>query len=126
MKTESQVRTLDQRRAAHAWDVVEKAGGLDEKDKETFAAEAKKLPTRILASGLGQALAFLEAKGAAPLLREGLSDWLAQRRPPAAGEEVRLVVRVIRGDVDFLRFATAESLAYLTWLVRWCEARKLG
>ncbi len=124
MKTESPVQTLDQKRAAHAWEVVEKVAALDEKEKRAFATQALKLPTRILTAGLGQALAFLEAKAAAPQLREGLSDWLARRRPTTNGEETRLVVRVIHGDADFLRFATAESLAYLTWLVRWTEAQK--
>jgi CRISPR-associated protein Cmr5 len=125
MKSESNVQTLDQRRAAHAWEAVQKAGALQEQDRKEFGIEAKKLPARILASGLGQALAFLEAKHQAELLRLALADWIAQRRPPRNGEEPRLVVRLIKGNADFLRFATAESLAYLTWLVRWCEAEGL-
>ena len=28
-------------------------------------------------------------------------------------------------DADFLRYATAESLAYLQWLVRWADALEL-
>jgi CRISPR-associated protein Cmr5 len=117
------VRTPDQRRAAHAWGVVERAAGLPEAQKKQFGTQAKKLPTRILAAGLGQALAFLEAKDYAPLLREALADWVHERRP-AAGER-RLVVRVIQGDADFLRYTTAECLAYLQWLVRFADAQGL-
>jgi CRISPR-associated protein Cmr5 len=117
------VKTLDQRRAAHAWGVVERAAGLPVAQKKEFGTQAKKLPTRILAAGLGQALAFLEAKDYAPLLREALAEWVHERRP-AAGEQ-RLVVRVIHGHADFLRFATAECLAYLQWLVRFADARGL-
>jgi hypothetical protein len=32
------------------------------------------------------------------------------------------LIRVIHGDSDFLRFATAECLAYLQWLVRFTDA----
>ena len=34
----------------------------------------------------------------------------------------RLLIRVIKGDSDFLRYATAECLAYLQWLVRFTDA----
>jgi CRISPR-associated protein Cmr5 len=123
MSNEHTVQTLDQRRAAHAWGVVEQVMRLPEGDQDEFGTQAKKLPTRILAAGLGQALAFLEAKNAARPLREALAEWMDQRRP-AAGER-RLVVRVIHGDADFLRFATAECLAYLQWLVRFADAQRL-
>jgi CRISPR-associated protein Cmr5 len=116
------MQTLDQRRAAHAWDVAQGVQRLDEKKKKEFGTQAKKLPTRIMAAGLGQALAFLEAKKYAPELRDALAGWIALRRPVSPGGETRLVVRVIQGDADFLRFATAESLAYLTWLVRFADA----
>jgi CRISPR-associated protein Cmr5 len=112
------MKTLEQKRAAHAWDWVQKVGA---KEKEEFDTQAKKLPARILASGLGQALAFLAAKELAPTLQDALNDWIAQRRTPPDGER-RLLVRIIKGDADFLRFATAEALAYLQWLVRFADA----
>jgi CRISPR-associated protein Cmr5 len=115
--------TLDQKRAKDAWGVVQAVLKLDEKDRKEFGTQAKKLPARIMAAGLGQALAFLEAKGKTPDLLDALAGWVHQRRP-AAGDR-RLVVRVIEGDADFLRFATAECLAYLQWLVRFADAHKL-
>lgn len=127
MASGSSLATLDQQRAAHAWDVVNAVASKAEKDRKEFGTQAKKLPTRIMAAGLGQALAFLEAKDYAQELRDALADWIHRRRPAPGDdfEQKRLVVRVIRGDADFLRYATAESLAYLQWLVRFADARGL-
>jgi CRISPR-associated protein Cmr5 len=112
--------TLDQQRARHAWDTVKR---VPETEWDDFDTQAKKLPTRIMASGLGQALAFLEAKKYTPSLREALAGWLHVRRPVEDGKDKRIVVRVIFGDAEFIRFATAETLAYLQWLVRFTEAK---
>jgi CRISPR-associated protein Cmr5 len=131
----AETKTLDQLRARHAWEVVQgvrskyakKENGkelLGREGKE-FGTQVKKLPTRIIAAGLGQALAFLEAKEYAPELREALTNWLGQRRPPAPGEDASLLVRIIRSNADFQRYATAECLAYLVWLVRFADACKL-
>jgi CRISPR-associated protein Cmr5 len=124
----SSLATLEQKRAAHCWacvaQVVERKSKVEQKD---FGTQAKKLPTRIMAAGLGQALAFLEAKDYAPDLRDALADWIHIRRPASSDsrDAKRLVVRIIHGDADFLRFATAECLAYLQWLVRFADARGL-
>ncbi len=127
-----QKQTLDQKRAAHAWEVATEIAKLSDKDKDEakeksdFAIQVKKLPTRILTAGLGQALAFLASKKKekefVPRLQNALADWIALRRTCKDGEDKRLFVRVIKSDTDFLRYATAECLAYLTWLVRWCDA----
>lgn len=116
--------TLDQRRAAHAWRVVQQVkneGGEDV--KRVFKLQTKRLPARIVTAGLGQSLAFLESKGYAPHLRAALTDWIGQQIPAVPGQNGdRLLRRVVQGDADFLRFATAECLAYLGWLVRFAEA----
>jgi CRISPR-associated protein Cmr5 len=121
--------TLDQRRAKHAWEVVQRAKQkLDDhkdQDPKKFGGQAKKLPTRIMAAGLGQALAFLKAKDYAPGLLAELNDWMKQRIPPTQGESADLLERIIHGDSDFLRRATDEVLAYLLWLKRFAEAEGL-
>jgi CRISPR-associated protein Cmr5 len=121
----SKPKTLDQQRAEHAWDVIQKVKGKAEAEKKQFGTQAKKLPARIMAAGLGQALAFLMAKEYAQDLQSALSDWLAERRKPRPDEDRRLLVRLLRGDADFQRYATAEALAYLVWLVRFADAEKL-
>jgi CRISPR-associated protein Cmr5 len=115
--------TLDQLRARDAWNVIQDVVKEPESVRKDFGTQTKKLPPRIMAAGLGQALAFLEAKDKTPALLNALADWMNLRRP-SVGER-RLVVRVINGDADFLRYATAESLAYLQWLVRFADAHKL-
>ena len=125
--------TLDQRRAEHAWKAV--CGVVDKyaRDKgkaKKFGGQARKLPTRIIASGLGQALAFLKAKDYAPDLLVELGDWVLDKRGQAASSKAKpkddeLLLAVVRGNSDFLRRATDEVLAYLLWLNRFAEAEKI-
>jgi len=118
MSTESKP-TPDQERARHAWAEVEKIKG--SKDAKLFGGAARKLPVRIMASGLGQALAFLKAKGKTPALIAALNGWVLPK-----GSAVKdLLEAVITGNADTLRMYTAETLAYLQWLNRFCEANNL-
>jgi CRISPR type III-B/RAMP module-associated protein Cmr5 len=127
-------QTLEQRRAAHAWAVVERVDKeLGAEAKKKFGAPAKKLGPRILTAGLGPAEQFLVAKNEGPKLIETLGNWLleegptrmVQRSPPqhVSGAGRVLVEDIIHGDSDRLRWLTAEALAYLAWLTRFCEAR---
>jgi len=118
------LKTIEQQRAKAAFDVV--CGMVGRPGAKEFGREAKKLPVRILTSGLGQAVCFLEAKKRAPVLREALSAWIAKRIEPAKGSsQDDLLGRIREGDARFLQMATAESLAYLQWLVRFAEAKGL-
>jgi CRISPR-associated protein Cmr5 len=85
---------------------------------------------RIMAAGLGQALAFLLAKKYAPALLEAIGDWVLDKRanpdsqqPPPKPDA--LIQQIINGDSNFLRWATDETLAYLRWLVRFADAAGL-
>ncbi len=118
-------QTLDQRRAAHAWEKVE---GLDPGRGEDYKRQAKHLPVRTLTSGLGHALAFLNAKsggGTNHPVVDDLSEWVLKRRNlPAQPADTRdLVEAITKGDAVFLQLATDEALAYLQWLTRFAEAR---
>ena len=117
--------TLDQRRAQHAWQAVKEAKDLDDNSKKDFARETKRLPIRIKTSGLGQALAFLCAKGHNQLLLK-LGDWILTKRqlapPPDNLNKNSLIQIIIKGDADLLRRATEEALLYLQWLTRFSEA----
>lgn len=118
--------TLDQRRAQHAWKAVEIAKD-HEKDFEEFRNQAKRLPMRILAAGLGQALTFLWAKKYAPVLLQATADWVLDKRPHAQSTKEypaqdALIKAIMHGNADFLRHATDETLAYLRWLVRFADA----
>ena len=136
------IQTLDQRRAKHASGIVDEMvrvhAPVDPKTKKSmpneeakkFAIQAKKLPTRIIASGLGQALAFLVGKGFCPSLLEGLGKWILKEQA-VLGVKVEIVrsdsllKTVINQDSDYLRAVTAESLVYLQWINRFVDANKL-
>jgi CRISPR type III-B/RAMP module-associated protein Cmr5 len=129
-------QTLDQRRAAHAWGAAERAQReLGEKAKREFGTPAKKLGPRILTAGLGPAVQFVVAKKEAPQLVEALEAWLLESGPTKTARQSRprhdaaagaaLIADIVSGDSDRLRWLTAETLAYLAWLTRFCEARGL-
>jgi len=122
--------TPDQLRAKHAWKSVqahEHGNGFDH-----FVGAARKLPVRIMASGLGQALAFLNAKAskrqAYSALLSAIGDWvlnrpldgIPSRQLPA--DDAQLFQLIEHANADKLREQTVETLAYLQWLNRFCEA----
>lgn len=127
--------TLDQRRARHAWRAITRIKEEFAKDKaKDYAGEAKKLPARILAAGLGSVLAFILAKAQRGTrdeklhlarLHEDLTDWVIRERPMTAPARDSLLKSIIEADSDFLRRATDETLAYLQWLNRFAEAEGL-
>ncbi len=118
-------KTVDQRRAQHAWAAVQEA------KKKNNAKEIRTvilgLPAQIIGSGLGPAIAFVHAKGKADVILSAISDWVLDKRwhpgsakpKPAAGELIRSFAD---GDSAFLKRATEETLAYLQWLKRFAEA----
>jgi CRISPR-associated protein Cmr5 len=131
---------LEQRRAKHAWKAVEqivadhvkKQGPkrLPDDQAKKYGRHAKRLPARIHAAGLGQALAFLYAKQEAPELLQRLGDWVLDKRhnpfsekPPPV--EKALIEAIVVGEADFLRRATEESMAWLLWLNRFADAEGL-
>jgi CRISPR-associated protein Cmr5 len=131
-------RTPDQRRANHAWEAVQavltehphqvvNGKKLATKEARDFHGQAKKLPTRILAAGLGQALAFLNAKNYTPLLLKALEDWILNKPETfdpnkPLGEKPLLQKIVTEWTSDDLRRQTDEALAYLLWLNRFTDA----
>lgn len=133
MATEVQKKTLEQRHAEHAWNMVQRAknkeGYHKSQDLKKFGTQVKKLPVRIIASGLGQALAFLKAKDYAPGLLCELADWVLNERlnknPKTSVDDTTLLQKIIEGDADFLRWATDEVLAYLQWVIRFADAEGL-
>lgn len=117
------LQTLGQQRARQAWEEVEKACGSMKDFADDFADEAKKMPARIRTAGLAHTLAYLRAKGQGQEVCSAIEKWVNGRRPPVPGKPQALVERCIQEDGAFLRYATAEALAYLEWLIRFADAR---
>lgn len=119
------VQTLGQQRAKDAWDVVETLVRTRKIGAE--ADHGKKLPMRIKAAGLTQALAFLRAKKYAPELRKELSRWVMGQLSQPSKNEDSLLEFVINDNSSTLRRATAETLAWLEWFNRFADPhRKSG
>lgn len=132
---ENPARTLEQKRAQDAWKVVreikEEMQSAAPQEREKAEAKAKEhsalargAPADILTSGLGQTLAFWKAKGKPhhQWLYQAVSNWvLLQMKLPASINGL-LEWIVDAADANQYRMATAEALAYLTWVKRFAEA----
>lgn len=118
----SKQRSLEQKRANHAYEAVTKAKGEKEKEKE-LRSLARSAPASIQSVGLGQTLAFWKAKKEEHhlALYNALSGWLKEQ---LGIEESRDLLEWIATTADSLQYrqATAEALAYLNWYKRFAEA----
>ena len=121
--------TLDQRRAQHAWESVARMTKRSRDDQKAYRREAKRLPVRTVTTGLGHALAFLNAKstGANYELLRDVADWVLKKcdRPESVLERPKanaLIEKIIKSDGIFLQTTTDEVLAYAHWLNRFAEA----
>ena len=119
----SVLRTLEQKRAKHAWDCVQKV------KSQPFASDyrsiAVKVPSLILTNGLGQTLAFLKAKGKNEpaneheILYKHIEEWLQRQ----LGINKNLLDWLVNNATSQqYRLATMEALALLQWLKRFAEA----
>jgi CRISPR-associated protein Cmr5 len=130
------IRTMEQRRAQFAWS---KVSGIDSSLREEYKDVVRKFPSMVIANGLGQALAFLMAKGskqeggaARPdeksehgLLYLHLEEWICESTNLIRCSEkgpFRLMRALTEQDSDRYRLVTMESLAIASWLKRFAEA----
>lgn len=119
----SERRSLEQKRAQRAWENVRSVKGKD------FAKEYGKLarsaPADIQANGLGQTLAFWQAKGKDKAehktLFQHVSDWVIQQIKVDSSKNL-LEWIVDQANTDEYRRATSEAIAFLIWLKRFAEA----
>jgi CRISPR-associated protein Cmr5 len=118
------LETLTQQRARHAWDEVQKAMKRPEFEKR-FADPAKKMSARIRAAGLGQTVAFMRAKEGGDVLK-AVAGWCHQFKLTKESSEESLLLQFKDGTAADLRQLTAETLAYLEWLVRFADAERRG
>jgi len=111
--------TLEQRRAADAWNCVKDGVGKE------YVNVAKAMPQLIMNSGLMQTLAFMEQKkGEHQDVAKQLREWLnlrfnGVRRDP--GFEP-MMEALLRAKPDDFRLYTAEVLAWLKWLRQFAAA----
>ncbi len=95
------------------------------KFRAAYGRQARRIPAQIQTNGLGQTLAFLRSKGKGQLYSEhqsvynDLSAWVTMQM---GWPDSDLLSKILVNDSSTYRRATAEALAYLTWLKRFAEA----
>lgn len=126
----SSKQTIDQQRAKQAWQDVK---AVDDRHRDTLGRKynslARSAPAMVQSNGLGQTLAFFRAK-AGPnrssehwLLYSHLSRWVMVQLGQTDGKvQDGLLEWIVQQDTQSYRRATAETLAYLSWLKRFAEA----
>ncbi|MEW6505270.1 MAG: type III-B CRISPR module-associated protein Cmr5 [Chloroflexota bacterium] len=122
------VRTLDQQRAAHAWQQVSGTKKLWQKDKEKqdkLKSLARSAPASIQSNGLGQTVAFWKAKNEDhhAALYTALQGWLKEQLKFSNSLLEWIATEATSAQY---RHATAEALAYLNWYKRFAEAELEG
>ena len=133
-------QTLDQRRAAFAWQEVTKASdqASDQKRRDPFVFKdfknlSKGAPALIMGNGLMPALAFWESRKKPPatFLSATIRSWLVVRyasdaalKPltPPMMSYPELMQRLLVAPSSFYMAATDETLSMLRWLRQFADA----
>jgi CRISPR-associated protein Cmr5 len=111
------MQTLEQQRAAYAWEKVQRCSG-------DYRNLAKGAPALIMINGLMQALAFYESKGKEHhrSLNRHLCEWLRQRSIVGDASFAGTMVELHQADSAKYRRATEEALAVLKWIRQFAAA----
>jgi CRISPR-associated protein Cmr5 len=109
------VRTRDQERAEFAYKKIREV-----KNNNNYKSLVRGFPTMILQNGLGQALAFLKAKGEIHHLSlyNHINEWLGDHENNAFD----ILKEIISRDSFIYRLYTKETLLLLIWLKKFAEA----
>ena len=109
--------TLDQQRAAYAWQRVQGC-------TKEYVNLAKAAPALIMNNGLMQTLAFYESKGKPhhQQLAKHLSGWLHQQNHVTASDFNAVMTSLQSTESSRYRQATEEALALLRWIRQFAAA----
>ena len=116
--------TMEQQRAAHAWEKAQEGVRAHGKD---YANDAKGLPALIMNSGLMQVMAYLQGKREERhrLLAGHLRDWLHRSRGAPATFEP-FMQHLLQAEPREFQAITAEAFAWLKWLRQMAPAVERG
>ena len=121
---QSRQRSLEQQRAAAAWQCVQSVKG--KSWSRDYSQLAKSVPSMVQVNGLGQTLAFLRSKGKKgdnehARLAADVSRWVGQQLFGSARDDLMPWITGQATAAEYRR-ATVEALAFLNWLRRFAEA----
>lgn len=122
-----QIKNIEHERAKEAWSCVDYVNNEEsDKFKKEYRSIVMKTPTLIITNGLGQTFAFLKSKGKGDKnkpeekLYMDIEDWLNKRIEWTTTGG--LMEKIIVLPSDKFRYATFETLSYLSWLKRFADA----
>jgi len=123
---EALASTMEQQRAAFVLERV-KRQATNQQQAQEYRRVIQGLPAIVLTNGLGQALAFLMSDPnsvAKQTVVQDLTDALTTLRGlyTNQSDDLTLVERIVNGNREMLRQATDETLALLTWWVKFVRA----
>ncbi|MCK6556858.1 type III-B CRISPR module-associated protein Cmr5 [Candidatus Binatia bacterium] len=114
-----ELKSLDQTRAAYAWQKV------GERPDDRYVKLAKGAPALIMSNGLMQTLAFFQSKGGhhENLMRHVL-EWLSTRAGQTFDTDFSKAMKYLHstGSEQYMR-ATEEALEILRWIRQFAAAR---
>lgn len=114
-------KTIEQQRAKFAFDKICEV--IREKSKGDYKSLVRGFSSMILQNGLGQALAFLKAKGKQHhiALYNHINLWLKQKFAPNEND-FDILTKIMQEDSIKYRLYTKEALSFLVWLKKFAEA----
>jgi len=123
----SQIRNLEHERAREAWSCVDYVNSEEQPNfKKEYRSIVMKSPTLIITNGLGQTLAFFKSKGKndeskpEEKLYKDIEGWLDKCIDWTA--KGGLMEKIIALPNDKFRYATSETLSFLSWMKRFADA----
>ena len=113
----------DQKRAAFAWERVERARSRLNNDYESYRNLAKAAPALVMNNGLMQTLAFFTSKGKPyhRQLKADILEWLG-RQMDLPTEYERMMKELFEAESEQYRLATEETMHLLRWLRQFADS----
>jgi len=121
------IENIEHERAKEAWNCIDYVNSKENNEfRKEYRSVVMKTPTMIITNGLGQTLAFLKSKGKndeskpEEKLYRDIEGWLDKRIQWTTKGE--LMEKVISLPNDKFRYATNETLSFLSWMKRFADA----
>jgi len=114
------LKTMEQERAKFAYDKVIE---VQKSKNQVYLSLVRGFASMVLLNGLGQALAFLKAKGKQEhiLLYGHINLWMKEKYAPQESS-FDILKKIREESSDKYRLYTRETLAFLVWMKKFSEA----
>ncbi len=117
-------KTLEQERAAYAWETLSKRGGAS----KAYVSAVSGAPALVMQNGLLQAVAYFWNKDEEDnrKVAEDIMAWLARRNLAKGGDLNTFLPSLMNADASTYMRAAEEALALLKWLKHFGRSLEKG